>query len=502
VRAQTSRVFRWPLLGSLLVLDRGFAVLDLPESDFGFGKTESAFMLTIRWGGRASCFRIALALMVALLAALTTVRANAQGQGLSSGADSATLGSALWGAGPLAFERNSGRVVGVYVYDWDPAKVADAIKPGSVTHVLYAFLRLCGPGQLPADEDVCKGRPDFSLNASEREKRFDAAFAELKRKAPHIKVLPSVGGWGGSDPLFHMASDFSKRAAFVSSVQRFLREHPSFDGVDIDWEHPGGNGAANGVQLGSPKDGQHYATLMHELRRAVDEVGQENGRQYLVTMAVNTMSVITDRIEYPRLIQATDLVFMMTYDFYGGWSDAVGHHASLRSSSSAADDSLERSVINLLRAGVPANKLVAGVAMYGRGFAGVKTSHSGAPSTGAAKTGNFPAQADGAMPYRDIVRDLLGPKGEGIKGFKALRDPVTEAWALWNPKTQAYIGYDDPRAVVEKGRFAVRHGLAGVFAWELSQDNGDLLNAMNLGVGNRPIRTLPGDTPKGGAGSP
>ena len=46
------------------------------------------------------------------------------------------------------------------------------------------------------------------------------------------------------------------------------------------------------------------------------------------------------------------------------------------------------------------------------------------------------------------------------------------------------MGYDDPRAVLAKGAFARQAGLAGVFAWELSQDNGDILNAMNVGVGN------------------
>jgi len=34
------------------------------------------------------------------------------------------------------------------------------------------------------------------------------------------------------------------------------------------------------------------------------------------------------------------------------------------------------------------------------------------------------------------------------------------------------------------GAFVRQAGLAGVFAWELSQDNGDILNAMNFGVGN------------------
>lgn len=53
--------------------------------------------------------------------------------------------------------------------------------------------------------------------------------------------------------------------------------------------------------------------------------------------------------------------------------------------------------------------------------------------------------------------------------------------------TRPPVGYDDPRAVLRKARFSVQQGLAGVFAWELSQDNGDLLNAMNRGVGNIPL---------------
>jgi len=76
----------------------------------------------------------------------------------------------------------------------------------------------------------------------------------------------------------------------------------------------------------------------------------------------------------------------------------------------------------------------------------------------------------------------------GIGGFEVHYDKALHAYALWNPGTRIYIGYDDPRAVAEKGRIAVRQGLAGLFGWELSQDDGDLLNAMNRGLGNQPAR--------------
>lgn len=384
----------------------------------------------------------------------------------------------LFGAGPLAVERSSPKVVGVYMPNWESPALLERLPAGSVSHVLYAFLRICGPGQLPVDAPKCEGRADFELGTGAVDKRFDAAFSQLKARQPHVKVLASVGGWGGSDPFFHLANEPARRAVFIASALRFLREHPGFDGIDIDWEHPGSNGAANGVALGSPADGQGYADLMTELRAGLNRLTAETGRLYLLSTALNTTSAIIDRINFRQAEQALDLVFMMSYDYYGGWSERVGHHSALRSSAPEADDSLERGVRNLRAAGVPASKLVAGVAMYGRGFSGVRE-----PRTGATKKAAYPG-AEGAMVYREIAARYLDRQGRGQRGFAARLDPVTQAWSLHHPGLQLYIGYDDPRAVLAKGRFVQEAGLAGVFAWELSQDNGDLLNAMNRGVGN------------------
>ncbi|MET0519342.1 MAG: glycosyl hydrolase family 18 protein, partial [Burkholderiaceae bacterium] len=301
-------------------------------------------------------------------------------------------------------------------------------------------------------------------------------------RQPGVKVLASVGGWGGSDPFFHLATEPARRAVFAASVVDFLRSHPGFDGVDIDWEHPGGNGAANGVQLGTPADGQGYAELVLDLRRALDGLGAETGRRYLVTTAVNTTQTLVKRVNFRQAAPALDLVFMMTYDFYGPWSDKVGHHATLFSSGVDADDSLDASLRNMQEAGVPATKLVAGVAMYARGFAGVAK-----PQTGAAKSGGYPANAEAALSYRELAAQALGPRGAGIAGWRSRLDPRTQGYALWNAQTGSYLGYDDPRAVLAKGRYVLKKGLAGIFAWELNQDNGALLNAMNRGVGNKAL---------------
>jgi chitinase len=423
-------------------------------------------------------------MVMALAAAGVSAAAVATGAAKPDAADPPA--SVLFSGQFMDFERSSAKVVGVYVPNWEPVELVDGLSGHNVTHLLYAFLRVCGAGQLDKDAARCEGKGEHQLAEGPIDQRFDEAFQRLKKRASHVKVLASVGGWGGSDPFFHFANDPAKRARFAASVAEFLRRHPGFDGVDIDWEHPTSNGSANGVALGAPVDGQGYADLMHLLRKTVDALSAETGRPYLVTSAINTNKALVDKINYRDAAKAMDLVFMMTYDYFGPWTPQAGHHTALRGAGDAVDDNLAGGLKTMLAAGVPAGKLVAGVAMYGRGFTGVvPPSPKTTRFNGSRRDGVF-AGADGSVIYREIATRYLDKQGAGRAGYRVVHDPQAQAYALWNPATKLYLGYDDPRAVLNKGRFAVEHGLAGVFAWELSQDNGDLLNAMNRGVGHIP----------------
>ncbi|MBC7666132.1 MAG: glycoside hydrolase family 18 protein [Caulobacter sp.] len=390
---------------------------------------------------------------------------------------------ALFGGKPLEFERSGGKIVGVYTPNWQPAALVDALHGDSVTHIVYAFLHVCGPGQLPEDAPKCVGKGDFQLATSPIDDTFDAAFARLKARAPHVKVVASVGGWGGSDPFFHIADAAAPRATFAKSAAGFLRAHPAFDGIDIDWEHPTNNGAANGVQLGAPADGQGYADLMAALRSSLDTLTAENGHKYLVTAAINTDRALVGKVNYRDAAKSLDYIFMMTYDFYGSWTPGTGNHAALLASAPDAGDGLDVAVKTMTAAGVPAAKLVAGVAMYGRGFTGVAAPAAGHGFSGLPHTGTYPAP-EGASDYRELAARYLDRNGRGRHGYQAILDPHTQSWNLYNAHSALFMGYDDPRAVLAKGAFVRQAGLAGVFAWELSQDNGDILNAMNAGVGN------------------
>lgn len=351
-------------------------------------------------------------------------------------------------------------VVGTYILAERGVEAVEQLQPGRVTHLLYAFLLICGEGQRKEEAAACAGKAGFSIAPHADQATFSAAFQRLKRRDPRVQVLASVGGWGGSDPFFHLAATPEGRAAFVQHAMAWLRAHSGFDGLDIDWEHPGNNGASNGVQLGSPADGERFVQLLQDLRAGLDALGRETQRRYALTVAINTTREQLARMPMGRAAASLDLVFMMTYDFAGPWTSTAGHHTPLRSARPGAD-SLAQSVADLRAAGVPAHKLVGGVAMYGRGFDGVKPDRRYAAP--------WP-NADGSVAFKDIA-------ALKAQGMKPVFDPATQAWALVGDGR--YVGYDDPRAVRAKVAFARRAGLAGVFAWELSQDDGQLLEAMN-----------------------
>ncbi|MBB5205636.1 chitinase [Inhella inkyongensis] len=341
---------------------------------------------------------------------------------------------------------------------------------GQVDTVLLAFLRLCGPRQLPKDSAACAQRPAHSLTQGAAERAFNQALLKRKQQEGPLQVLASVGGWGGSDGFFEMAASAANRAVFIESVRQFLLAHSAVDGIDLDWEHPGHNGAANGVQLGSPDDGANYLALLRELRSALDALGEQAGRRYRLSIAVNVTRPVLQRLDWPAMAPLLDRIFMMSYDYHGGWNPHTGHHAALRAGTPAQDDSLEESVRSLREAGVPAAKLMAGAAFYARAWQGVAQPQAGAQAQSAA-IGLHP---EGSPGWRELQRCCLSP----ASGFQRRHDHRRAADFLWHPGRRLWVSYESPATLRAKTQWARAQGLGGVFAWEWSQDDGQLLQAL------------------------
>jgi chitinase len=163
-----------------------------------------------------------------------------------------------------------------------------------------------------------------------------------------------------------------------------------------------------------------------------------------------------------------DWINVMTYDFFNSLTPTTGHHAGLYRSRFAApsDRYTDASVKQHLAAGIPADKLVLGVAFYGRGFAGVNPLHHGL---------NQPYERfEAAHPYAELVQDFIGKQG-----FERQWDAQARAPFLWNAASRTFITYDDPASIASKAEYVRSHHLGGMMFWELSQDyRGELLNTI------------------------
>ncbi|GBP04526.1 Chitinase A [Eumeta japonica] len=409
------------------------------------------------------------------------------------------------------FKQTSGKVLAAYFVEWGvyPRNYpVDKIPIPNLTHLLYGFIPICGgdgindslkeiENSFPALQRSCAGREDFKVSIHDPwaalqkpqkgltswDEPYKGNFGQLmmlKQARPDLKILPSIGGWTLADP-FYFFDDKMKRARFVDSVKDFLQTWKFFDGVDIDWEFPGGKGA--NPNLGSGKDGETYVSLMRELRQMLNELSVETGRKYELTSAISAGWDKIQMVDYKAAQQYMDHIFLMSYDFKGAWSNTtLGHQTPLYAPKWAPDETYttDFGVDFLLAQGVQPSKIVVGVAMYGRGWTGVQNYTDNIPFTGNATGPVKGTWQDGVVDYREIANEIAQGKWEYHY------DDVAKAPYVFRPATGDLITYDDARSTIEKGKYVRNNKLGGLFAWEIDADNGDILNAMNMGLGNTP----------------
>jgi chitinase len=332
-----------------------------------------------------------------------------------------------------------------YVAGWSVPPVIHAEK---LTHINFAFARITPDGRV-------------ALASPELEAALKRVVA-LRKDKPDLKILISIGGWT-ADGFSDAALTDVSRAAFAASAVGFIRKY-SLDGVDIDWEYPG-QGIA-GIKY-RPEDRQNFTRLLQVLRASLDLASGQDGRtgenRYTLSIASADREYF-EHTEMGKLHVYLDWLNVMAYDFFNSLTPTTGHHAGLYQSALAAagDRNADSSIRQHLAAGIPPEKLVLGVAFYGRGFTGVKPVNHGV---------NQPyARFEAEHSYAEIRNMLIG--GEGfVRGW----DDRAKAPYLWNEASKTFITYDDRESLALKADYVREHHLGGMMFWELSQDYEDEL---------------------------
>ncbi|MDR3715138.1 MAG: glycoside hydrolase family 18 protein [Puia sp.] len=285
--------------------------------------------------------------------------------------------------------------------------------------------------------------------------------AGLKDKNPDLKIVISIGGWTWSKLFSDAVLTDSSRAVFASSSIELVSKY-KLDGVDIDWEYPGMIGDGNKFR---PEDKEGYTLFFKKLREGLDSLGKTTGQHYLITTAVGASEQYLGHTDMRQAALYLDYVNLMTYDFKEGEDSLSGHHTNLYASKDPHDPrqrSADQTVRLFEAAGVPASKLVMGMAFYGHGWM-MKTDDN----NGLYRPSLSPYRAGG---YTYIKDSLIGQKG-----YVRHWDKNAHAPYLFQPEKKIFISYDDEASIRDKCKYVKKNKLAGVMFWEYNNDKKEYL---------------------------
>lgn len=85
----------------------------------------------------------------------------------------------------------------------------------------------------------------------------------LKAKNPQLKIILSLGGWGGCEPCSAAFSTAEGRLTFAKSVKE-VSDYFKVDGLDLDWEYPSIEGLPG--HLYQAADKPNFTALLKILR--------------------------------------------------------------------------------------------------------------------------------------------------------------------------------------------------------------------------------------------
>ncbi|KAJ4176057.1 Chitinase 4 [Fusarium falciforme] len=262
----------------------------------------------------------------------------------------------------------------------------------------------------------------------------------------------SIGGWTWSSNFAAAASTATTRSAFAKSAVTLMKDW-GFDGIDIDWEYPS-----------SGQDADNMVLLLRAVRDEMDLYATKfaPGHHFQLSIAAPAGPEHYSKLRLSELADILDHVNIMAYDYAGSFGNVAGHTANLyankdlpKSTPFNTNDAIKA----YIKGGVPPEKLVLGIPIYGRSF--LETPGLGEPYSGVG-----------------LANPGLGSWEAGIWDYSALPkegavinyDKKAQAYYSYNSNTRELVSFDPPEAVRNKVCYLQRLGLGGAMFWEASGD--------------------------------
>ena len=303
-----------------------------------------------------------------------------------------------------------------YLTEYTSASSLDA---SCVTHINYAHGRFANP--TTGDGGIVIAEPSLLKKV-----------VALKKDKPTLKVLLMIGGWGShADGFSMMARDPEKRKTFCQSCKEHIDNY-GLDGIDIDWEYPGGGPSSNGQ---SKDDAKNFNILLKELRETI-------GETKIISYASSSSA---GYVEWKGAMDYLDYVNVMTYDM----GKPPKHNSPLRKSAIFNQTGCEESIELHRKAGVPLSRMNLGVPFYGHGIS--------------------PYASD--VKFNEMEAILKATSGTYAGKNNYRWDDTAKVPYLVDNAGTILLSYDNAESVGYKGKFVVDKKLGGAMFWEYRHDD-------------------------------
>lgn len=317
-----------------------------------------------------------------------------------------------------------------------------------VSHILYAF----------AKTDPLTGKVSLSDPWADIEKPMPlggkGCLGELyilKQKNRNMRVVLSIGGWSYRNDLTSAFASSQGRAEFARSAIDLVKAH-WLDGLDIDWEYP-----ENAEQA------QQYVEVLKFVREGLNELALQCKLPpsfFDLSVAAPAGAAQRQVYDIPAMNKYLTFWNLMSYDLSGAWSPLVAHHANLFGGPDNVTDAVDHYVTH----GVPRERLVLGMPLYGRSFA---------------KTKGLNHKFEGTLRgcFEQGVHDLRELPFAGTTEMVDCRQV-----AAYCKGPDFFVTYDNAETLRSKAVFAKENGLGGGMWWEASGDRPGRTSAIDAFV--------------------
>lgn len=300
-----------------------------------------------------------------------------------------------------------------------------------LSHIIFSFCHL-KDGKLQVDN----ARDSITIKH----------LVNLKNQHPKLKIMLSLGGWGGCPDCSETFSTEKGRTLFAQSVKE-VNAYFKTDGLDLDWEYPTIEGFPGHQFQEADKD--NFTALVQVLRKAL-------GKKNELSFAAGGFQTFLDQsVDWKKIMPLLDRVNVMSYDLVNGYSKVTGHHTPLYSTFKG-EESTDHAVEYLLNIGIPSTKIVIGAAFYTRVWKEVKPINNGLYQSGIPTSGvNFKKYTTEFTPE---------------KGWTYFWDAKAKAPYWYNATEGLFATGDNLVSVKAKTQYARDKKLGGIMFWELVLD--------------------------------